>query len=219
MNELFSPLNVTSVPEHKSCALNCHMRLFSCLTSSVYDGLKLQCLAVSWTVEKTWMPCRHFLPLYKISRIRVVVRPEITEGFVGGATFWLHYWWPLFYTVGGRSAHCILVISELHSLHFRLYLLTFALTHARCVCVFSLQGKGVCLWFLISSAPPTPADPPPFIPCPTCKALDLWLAVSMYVCVCHCVLVVILEWKQISEVESPVGMQLHECMPCWSCVC
>lgn len=50
------------------------------------------------------------------------------------------------------------------------------------VCVFSLyQGKEVCLWYLISSAPQTPADPPPFIPCPTCKLLDLWLAVLMRV--------------------------------------
>lgn len=49
---------------------------------------------------------------------------------------------------------------------------------------FLYQGKEVCLWFLISSAPHTPADPPPFIPYQTCKTLDLWLAVLMSVCVC-----------------------------------
>ena len=114
--------------------------------------------------------------------------------------------------------------------------LTLALTHARCVCVcvclcvFSLyQGKEVCLSFLISWAPQTPADPPPFIPCPTCKALDLWLAVLISVCVCVCVLVNVYinvclcvcprscdSWMNTNQCTCvsgpPVGMHLHVCM-------
>lgn len=82
-----------------------------------------------------------------------------------------------------------------------------------CVCVFSLyQGKEVCLWFLISSAAQTPADPPPFIPCPTCKPLDLWLAVLMRVYVYPvCVLVlVVCGWVQ---------MQMCICASLWACIC
>ena len=122
------------------------------------------------------------------------------------------------------STICLLIISELFN--FLLRLLTFMLTCARCVCVcvcvfISLfQGKEVCLWFLISSAHQTPADPPPFIPCPTCKALDLWLAVFISACVFRSVLVLwILGTKSVYVgvfVSPHVGMHLHECMPCWS---
>lgn len=82
-----------------------------------------------------------------------------------------------------------------------------------CVCVcFLYQGKEVCLWFLIFSAPQTPADPLPFIPYPTCKPLDLWLAVSK----CVCVLVDVDKTKSVLVYADPLPLHLHVCMPCRS---